>query len=116
MEYLKEGEYKMIYLATDDEKNIALVRKFSSFTWKMQSSDGKISGLGNRHGSESFRRLIIDLYILSASDFFFGTDGSQISRMVYEMMQTRHLDATSKAWSIHTIVTQNKFGFYWYLI
>lgn len=80
------------------------------------SFSGRISGIGKRHERNAIIALLLDLYFLSESDFFVGTDSSQISRAVYELMQTKHNDASYLGVSLDTIFTDFKFDFFWYLI
>lgn len=76
----------------------------------------KVISLTDRHSDGALEKLIFDILILSECNHFIGSDGSQISRTIYELMQTRHLDASDKGWSINTIKKDQKYYFYWYFI
>lgn len=109
-------EYSTIYLATDDPRNLKTAEEFRNYTWLMnRGDDDRISGVGDRHAVGALKNLIYDIYFLSECDHFLGDDGSNISRVVYELMQTKHLDASQKAWSIHTLLKDGKQYFFWYL-
>ncbi len=105
-----------MYLATDDKRNLEQIKDFPGIEFVMLKTQGRVSGLGDRYGSSAFLNLLFDIFFLSESDHFIGSGGSQISRMVYELQQTRHVDGFDKGWSIDTIIKDKKNAFFWYLI
>lgn len=92
------------------------IDSFTNYTWIRNLEGDEVISLQSRHRSGALEKLIIDLYLLSESDHFIGSDASQISRAVYELMQTRHVDASDKGWSINTIKKDHKYYFFWYFI
>lgn len=116
-EYISHSPpFSRVYLATDDQRNLDQISEFPKTEFLMLKSQGRVSGLGNRYGESAFLNLLFDIFLLSECDHFIGTDGSQISRLVYEMQQTRHVDGFAKGWSIDTIIKDKVNGFFWYLI
>jgi hypothetical protein len=117
-EYLKYAPpgFKRVFLATDDQKNLDERKLFPDIEFLMLSSEGRVSGLGDRYGSGAFVNLLFDMMLLSECDHFIGSDGSQISRLVYELQQTRHVNGFDKGWSIDTIIKDKVNAFFWYLI
>ena len=47
-----------------------------------------------RYSSDSFENLLTDIYFMSKCDFFVGTFSSQLGRLIYELMQIKHPDAS----------------------
>jgi len=117
-EYMPYARYPTIYMATDDIKPVQDSAHFSNYTWLLvkDTVNGRLSGVGERHGKNAILNLIYDMYFLAECDFFIGTDSSQISRAVYEMMQVRFDDAARLGVSLDTIQKDRKFEFYWFLI
>ena len=52
--------------------------------------------LGTRYGRRQLAGLLGDLVLLSRCDLIVGTFSSQISRMAYELMQGRFVDASDR--------------------
>lgn len=86
---------------------------------------GRLSGVGGRHAKNAILTLLYDIYILSECDFFIGTgsyitcsylDSSQVSRAVYELMQTMNDDASRLAVSLDTMKKDHTYTFHWFLI
>jgi glycoprotein 6-alpha-L-fucosyltransferase len=117
-QYMPYVMYPKIYLATDDQDNVNEADRRTNYTWIMSKDPdtGRLSGVGARHSQNAILNLLYDVYFLAESDFFIGTDSSQISRAVYELMQVRHPDATRLGVSLDTILVDKKFEFYWFLI
>lgn len=113
MEHAPRG-YTHVYLATDDEKNLNIAKKLTNYTFHLGYSNAL--DFKSRYQQGSVERLVFDMNLLSECDHFLGSDGSHISRTAYELMQTRHIDATERGWSIHTILKDKKNGFFWFLI
>lgn len=122
MHYLSEyiqlaPKLKRIFVATDDQRNLEEMKKFPDLTFVMlKTGTGRVSGLGERYAQGAFVNLLFDIMMMSEADHFLGSDGSQISRLVYELQQTRHVNGFDKGWSIHTILKDKKNAFFWYLI
>lgn len=118
VEYMPYVRYPTIYMATDDEDPIKDTKDYQNYKWIMMkdSASGRVSGVGDRHAPNAILNLINDMYLLSECDFFIGTDSSQVSRAVYEIMQTKHLDASRLGVSLDTIQKDHEFSFYWFLI
>lgn len=108
--YMPYVMYPKIYLATDDQDNVNAADSKRNYTWIMSKDPdtGRLSGVGARHSKNAILNLLYDVYLLSESDFFIGTDSSQISRAVYELMQVRHPDATRLGVSLDTILADRK--------
>jgi hypothetical protein len=91
---LTPGKKKLVYVSTDDSKAIDELRS-SNPDYKFISQPGISAApltIERRYSSSELMRLIIDIHLLVECDMFVGTFSSQISRIVYEMMQVKHVD------------------------
>eukprot|EP00047_Mylnosiga_fluctuans_P009598 m.12204 g.12204 ORF g.12204 m.12204 type:complete len:427 (+) comp2707_c0_seq1:41-1321(+) len=114
-EYLQYApRFERVFLATDDQRNIDEMAAHPNITFLRLS--GAVAGAGNRYADGALVNLLFDVMLLSECDHFIGTDGSQISRLVYELQQTRHPNGFDKGWSIDTIIKDKVNAFFWYLI
>eukprot|EP01118_Nematostelium_gracile_P017245 TRINITY_DN730_c0_g1_i1.p1 TRINITY_DN730_c0_g1~~TRINITY_DN730_c0_g1_i1.p1 ORF type:complete len:420 (-),score=90.20 TRINITY_DN730_c0_g1_i1:5-1264(-) len=106
-----------VYLATDDARNIRIAEQTKNFTWIRNIEGEKVISLNERHKAGALEKLVIDIHLLSEGDLFIGSDGSQISRAVYELMQTKSTeDNSDRGWSINTIKKDKKYFFWWFFI
>jgi len=113
MQHIPQG-YSTIYLATDDEKNLIIAKQHTNFTWIRNTNE--VITLRERYKDGALEKLVYDIFLLSECDHFIGSDASQISRAVYELMQTRHVDASDRGWSINTIKKDKRYWFWWFFI
>lgn len=62
-----------------------------------------MASLSNRHTNSSLYGIILDIHLLSRSDYLVCTFSSQVCRGAYELMQTLHLDASQSIKSLDDI-------------
>ena len=97
-------ETKRVYVATDEPKVLAECRrKFPEYTFLGDVSISKSASVSNRYNANSLRGIIVDIYMLSLADYIVGTFSSQVSRIAYEIMQTRFPDAADRFKSLDDI-------------
>lgn len=84
---------KLVYVATDDSNEIKeLSNQYPSYKFIHQTFQNHTIEGNNRYSSSEFQRLIVDISLLSECDLFVGTFSSQVSRVVYELMQLKFKD------------------------
>ena len=72
-------ETKRVYVATDEPKVLAECRrKFPEYTFLGDVSISKSASVSNRYNANSLRGIIVDIYMLSLTDYIVGTFSSQV--------------------------------------
>ena len=72
-------ETKRVYVATDEPKVLAECRrKFPEYTFLGDVSISKSASVSNRYNADSLRGIIVDIYMLSLTDYIVGTFSSQV--------------------------------------
>ena len=92
-------EEKRVYLATDDpDVHAACRQKFPHYVFLGDVTISRAAGVIDidRKNANSLQGIIIDIYMLSLTDYLVGTFSSQVSRTAYEIMQTRFPDAADR--------------------
>jgi hypothetical protein len=96
---------RTIYIATDEPAVLKeALDGYPQYKWLYYTSpDGVQSGASvdknlqqDRSSMRGTMALFADWYFLSNVDFLVGTSSSQVTRLAYELMQTRLYDATSR--------------------
>lgn len=104
---VKQGfpvETRRVYVASDDPKVLGECRKkFPNYVFYGDVSISKSASVSNRYNTASLRGIIIDIHMLSLTDYIVCTFSSQVSRIAYEIMQTRHVDAADRFKSLDDI-------------
>ncbi|XP_052816761.1 alpha-(1,6)-fucosyltransferase-like isoform X1 [Mya arenaria] len=95
---------RKVYLATDDP---SLFRE-AEHTYPTYSFIGDVNisisaQLSSRYTLESLKGVITDVHFLSMCDYIVCTLSSQICRLAYEIMQTKHGDLSSRVKSLDDI-------------
>ncbi|XP_030848638.1 alpha-(1,6)-fucosyltransferase [Strongylocentrotus purpuratus] len=101
LEKRKAVSVRRVFLATDEVGLLYEAKK--KYPGYVFVSDNKISQSANvslRWSEESLMGIIVDLHLLARSDFVVCTCSSNICRLVYEMIQHSHLDASKKLISV----------------
>lgn len=95
---------RRVYLATDDKNLFAeAVGKYPGYTFVSDNEASKLADLDHRHTEASLHGVITDIHLLSESDYLVCTFSSQVCRLAYEIMSSRHLDASRKFHSLDDI-------------
>ena len=72
-------ETKRVYVATDEPKVLAECRrKFPEYTFLGDVAISKSASVSNRYNANSLRGIIVDIYMLSLTDYIVGTFSSQV--------------------------------------
>ncbi|CAG2101298.1 unnamed protein product [Medioppia subpectinata] len=82
---------RLVYLATDDYTvwtNETKVFERKGYVFIGDPQIARTAGIGRRYSSDSLRHIILDVWLLSESDFLVCTFSSQVCRLAYELMQT----------------------------
>jgi glycoprotein 6-alpha-L-fucosyltransferase len=88
-------EKRRVYLATDESEMIAEARmKFPDYEIIANEQASKEANTNTRYSESSLIGIISDFQILSECDYVVCTFSSNIGRMVYELMQTKRVDAS----------------------
>lgn len=85
---------RVIYLATDDLSILNETQYFPNYKFYYNQESIQSAKLKNRYSNSSIENLIKDINQLSKCDFFVGTFSSQLGRLIYELMQVKHPDAS----------------------
>eukprot|EP01105_Mastigella_eilhardi_P005396 TRINITY_DN17125_c0_g1_i1.p1 TRINITY_DN17125_c0_g1~~TRINITY_DN17125_c0_g1_i1.p1 ORF type:complete len:446 (+),score=124.82 TRINITY_DN17125_c0_g1_i1:36-1340(+) len=86
---------RSVYVATDEPEVWAELARYPQY--KTRHGDGASLPRYSQAGLES---LLVELFTMATADYFVGTFSSQLSRMVYELLHTRYLDAYNRAFSL----------------
>jgi len=103
-ELTKKVSERRVFVASDDPKVLGECRKkFPDYTFVGDQAVAKSAGVSSRYTDSSLRGVIQDIHLLSLSDHLVCTFSSQVCRIAYEIMQTRHPDATNRFKSLDDI-------------
>lgn len=104
LELKQNVEKRRIYLASDDPKVLADARnKYPHYEILGDPSISKTAAVSSRYSDTSLNGIIIDIHMLSMSDFLVCTFSSQVCRVAYELMQNYFPDASSHFRSLDDI-------------
>lgn len=102
---------KLVYLATDDVSVIEeATRSYPSFRFLTHKAIAQASGdLDARYSKDSLHGVLLDIFMLSRSDFIVCTFSSEMCRLSYELMQARRpIDMSGRIRSIDYIYHYNE--------
>lgn len=104
MELKTKVEKRRIYLASDDPKVINDAKtKYPHYEILGDPSVAKTAAVSTRYSDSSLNGIILDIHILSMSDYLVCTFSSQVCRVAYEIMQIYYPDAADKFRSLDDI-------------
>ncbi|CAH8530064.1 unnamed protein product [Schistosoma curassoni] len=93
-----------VYLSTDDPNVFTqLTYSYPNYTVYGSQSRSQSANMSTRMSVSSLNNAIIDIIALSMTDFLVCTFSSNICRLAYELMQTRHVDLGDATQLIHSI-------------
>ncbi|KXJ29841.1 alpha-(1,6)-fucosyltransferase [Exaiptasia diaphana] len=95
---------KRVFLATDDPSVLPEAKeKYPDYEFVSDVGISKSAGLGSRYTDTSLHGVIFDIQMLSECDFLVCTFSSQVCRLGYEIMQSKHPDASKYFQSLDDI-------------
>lgn len=95
---------RRVYLATDDPAVLEQARKsFPHYHFYGDVQVAKSASLGRRYSTESLKGIILDIHMLSRTDYLVCTFSSQVCRVAYELMQQSYVDASDRFHSLDDI-------------
>eukprot|EP00057_Strongylocentrotus_purpuratus_P015348 XP_011669822.1 PREDICTED: alpha-(1,6)-fucosyltransferase-like [Strongylocentrotus purpuratus] len=101
LEKRKEVSVRRVFLATDEVSLLYEARKkYPGYVFVSDNNISQSASVSLRQSEESLMGMIIDLHLLARSDFVVCTLSSNICRLVYEMLQHSHFDASKKLISV----------------
>lgn len=94
-EMIETIDQRRVFLASDDPKVIEEARsKYPKYEIIGDPNVARMAALSTRYTDSSLYGIILDIYLLSRSDYLVCTFSSQVCRVAYEIMQTLHVDAS----------------------
>ena len=100
----EEPKSKRVFIATDDPKAITTAKKrYPNYEIIGDTSNAEGASVSRRYSDSSLHGIIVDIYLLSLSDYLVCTFSSQVCRVAYELMQNHHSDAYNKFTSLDDI-------------
>ncbi|KAF2892960.1 hypothetical protein ILUMI_13212 [Ignelater luminosus] len=104
LELKEKVDKRRIYLATDDPKVITDARnKYPHYEILGDATISKTAAVSTRYSDTSLQGIILDIHMLSMSDFLVCTFSSQVCRIAYEIMQNYFPDASAKFRSLDDV-------------
>lgn len=78
-------------------------QKYSNYEVIGDSDIAKVAAVSTRYTDASLNGIIIDIHLLSLSDYLVCTFSSQVCRVAYEIMQTFYPDASDRFKSLDDV-------------
>ena len=107
LEIQQHGEplsLKQVYIATDDPKVITECReKYPDYTFLGDESRANSASMRSRYNLDSLKQILVDIYMLSMSDYIVCTFSSNVCRLAYEIQQQRYVDGSWRFKSLDDI-------------
>ncbi|GLV37169.1 alpha16-fucosyltransferase [Carabus blaptoides fortunei] len=104
LELTQRVAQRRIYVASDDPKVILEARKkYPHYEVLGDPSVAKTAAVASRYSDTSLKGIILDIHLLSMSDYLVCTFSSQVCRVAYEIMQNYYPDASSRFHSLDDI-------------
>eukprot|EP00794_Sanderia_malayensis_P017813 gene17813-19591_t len=95
LELKTKVDARRIFLASDDKNVLAEAqKKYPQYTFISDNRASKLAALERRYSEASLHGIVTDVQLLSEVDYLVCTFSSQVCRLAYEMMNSRHVDAT----------------------
>ena len=103
-EHGKTVPLKQVYIASDDPKVFSTCRSnYPDYTFLGDESSAILAAPSVRYTPESLKKLIVDIHMLSMSDYIVCTLSSNICRMSYEIQQQRYADGSWRLKSLDDV-------------
>lgn len=95
---------RRIFLASDDARVIEEARKkYPQYQIVGDPEVARMAAVSTRYTDTALNGIILDIHLLSMSDYLVCTFSSQVCRVAYEIMQTMYPDAASRFKSLDDI-------------
>lgn len=95
---------RRIFLASDDARVIEEARKkYPHYEIIGDPDVARMAAVSTRYTDTSLNGIILDIHMLSVSDYLVCTFSSQVCRVAYEIMQTLYTDAAHRFKSLDDI-------------
>lgn len=95
---------RRIFLASDDARVIEEARKkYPQYQIIGDPEVARMAAVSTRYTDTALNGIILDIHMLSMSDYLVCTFSSQVCRVAYEIMQTMYPDASSRFKSLDDI-------------
>uniref|UniRef100_T2M5J3 Alpha-(1,6)-fucosyltransferase n=1 Tax=Hydra vulgaris TaxID=6087 RepID=T2M5J3_HYDVU len=100
----KPFDKKRVFIASDDTSVlIEAKKKYPEYEFLSDSGVSESAKVSRRYSDESLHGVISDIEILSDTDLLVCTFSSQVCRMAYEIMNSKHTDASQRFRSLDDI-------------
>ncbi|KAJ8938216.1 hypothetical protein NQ314_011575 [Rhamnusium bicolor] len=104
LELKQAVDKRRVYLASDDPKVLTEARnKYPHYEIIGDPSISKTAAVSTRYSDSSLFGIILDIHMLSMSDYLVCTFSSQVCRVAYEIMQNYYPDASARFRSLDDI-------------
>ncbi|XP_046981052.1 alpha-(1,6)-fucosyltransferase-like [Schistocerca americana] len=101
LEITNGGGARKIYVATDDVSVFDEInKKYPDYTVIGDRNISSRASGKTKYSKEALDGILVDIHLLSMCDFVVCTFSSNICRLVYEMMQSLHVDASTRVTSL----------------
>lgn len=117
LETTQKVDKRRVFMVTDDPNILEEIKdkKYTNYEFILDSKATlEASKLETRYTISSFKRFLLDLHLLSVSDYLICTLSSEVCRVAYELMQTRHVDASDRVHSLDFIYYYNGHKKYYF--
>lgn len=97
-------QVRRVFVASDDPKVITNARKrYPRYEIIGDPEVAETASVSRRYSGSSLQGIIVDIHLLSQSDYLVCTFSSQVCRVAYELMQTYYTDAYDRFASLDDI-------------
>lgn len=97
-------DVRRVFIASDEPKVIADARRlYPKYEIIGDPEIAKTAAVSSRYSDQSLNGIILDIHLLSLSDYLVCTFSSQVCRVAYEIMQSMHVDASKNFKSLDDI-------------
>lgn len=95
---------RRVFIASDDPKVIEEAKqKYKNYDVIGDPDIAKVAAVSTRYTDSSLNGIILDIHLLSLSDYLVCTFSSQVCRVAYEIMQSMYPDAFDRFKSLDDI-------------
>lgn len=103
LEMVQKVDVRRVYLSTDEPNVIKEAKKlYPNYKIIVNEDAAVVANYTTRYSDKSLSGLLLDIHLLSKSDFLICTFSSHICRMSFELMQISHPDYSHRYLSLET--------------
>lgn len=107
LEMIEKVHVRRVFIASDDPNVIQEARnKYPNY--QFTGNVNQAANLSARYSLSSLHGIVTDIYLLSLSDYIVCTLGSNVCRVAFELMQTKHPDASHRIRSLDWLFAHNE--------